>query len=385
MPGDRAVGPAATSLESLIREADRQLRICNACRYCEGYCAVFPALERRTLLTAADVSQLANLCHDCRACFDACMYTPPHEFELNVPRVLAEVRVENYDRYLWPHWAGRLLRGWRGVALGVPLITVVLALIAMANAGPAGLIAGPHGPASPYAILPYPVLLAVVAVPFILACTAMAAGALRYWADVGGAPSGLWPGAVLRALGYSATLRYLGGGRGGCFFPRDDQPSGTRRYLHALVAYGLGLCVASTVSAAVLQDLLGSPPPYPFLSVPVMTGTVGGAAMVTGCSALLWMKAGSSRVTSSETMIAKDYALLMALDLLALSGLGVLLARTTPAFGLLLLLHLVSIAAAFISAPYSKFVHVSYRFLALVRDNLEAGMRQQHGDREARS
>ena len=28
-------------------EADRQLTICNACRYCEGYCAVFPALERQ--------------------------------------------------------------------------------------------------------------------------------------------------------------------------------------------------------------------------------------------------------------------------------------------------------------------------------------------------
>ena len=32
----------------LLAEAERQLDICNACRYCEGYCAVFPALERRT-------------------------------------------------------------------------------------------------------------------------------------------------------------------------------------------------------------------------------------------------------------------------------------------------------------------------------------------------
>src|SRR3982751_5955294 len=36
-----------TRLEALVEEAQRVLAICNACRYCEGYCAVFPALERR--------------------------------------------------------------------------------------------------------------------------------------------------------------------------------------------------------------------------------------------------------------------------------------------------------------------------------------------------
>ena len=30
----------------LLREAERQAEICNACRYCEGYCSVFPALHR---------------------------------------------------------------------------------------------------------------------------------------------------------------------------------------------------------------------------------------------------------------------------------------------------------------------------------------------------
>ena len=64
----------------LFTEAERQLTICNACRYCEGYCAVFPALERRRELTEGDIAHLADLCHDCRACYTACMYAPPHEF-----------------------------------------------------------------------------------------------------------------------------------------------------------------------------------------------------------------------------------------------------------------------------------------------------------------
>src|SRR5258708_7703782 len=96
-------------LAELLAEADRQLTVCNACRYCEGYCAVFPALERRSILTDGDVAYLANLCHDCRACYYACMYAPPHEFGVNVPEVLAEVRAETHRVSGWPAVVARLL------------------------------------------------------------------------------------------------------------------------------------------------------------------------------------------------------------------------------------------------------------------------------------
>src|SRR5713226_1034906 len=79
-----------------------QLEVCNACRYCEGYCAVFPALERRRRCGPGDIVYLANLCHDCRACFYACMYAPPHEFGVNIPKALAEVRERTYAEYALP-------------------------------------------------------------------------------------------------------------------------------------------------------------------------------------------------------------------------------------------------------------------------------------------
>ena len=31
---------------SATEEARRQIEICNACRYCEGFCSVFPAMTR---------------------------------------------------------------------------------------------------------------------------------------------------------------------------------------------------------------------------------------------------------------------------------------------------------------------------------------------------
>ncbi len=78
------------------------MTICNSCRYCEGYCAVFPAMEKRLVFTPADLNYLANLCHNCGECFYACQYAPPHEFAVNVPVVLAQIRVKSYAKYTAP-------------------------------------------------------------------------------------------------------------------------------------------------------------------------------------------------------------------------------------------------------------------------------------------
>jgi len=76
------------------REAARLLEICNACRYCEGFCAVFPAMTRRLEFTQADIHYLANLCHNCGACLHACQYAAPHEFDVNIPKAMAKVRLD---------------------------------------------------------------------------------------------------------------------------------------------------------------------------------------------------------------------------------------------------------------------------------------------------
>ena len=86
----------------VFAEASRQLTICNACRYCEEYCAVFPAIELRQTFDGDDVIYLANLCHDCREGFYACQYAPPHEFAINLPQLLTEARRETYQAYSWP-------------------------------------------------------------------------------------------------------------------------------------------------------------------------------------------------------------------------------------------------------------------------------------------
>jgi len=301
------------------------------------------------------------------------MYSPPHEFAINIPAVLSEARIASYDEFLWPARVPRVLSGWCGVVVGVASFAAAILVIALVHAGPAGLVARSTSAASPYDLVPYPALLAFILVPAIYCAAIMALGGVRYWRHIEGSSGGHPAISIAQAIRDSVTLRYLRGGGAGCYYPADDKPSGMRRVLHSAVAWGFGLCFVSTTSAAVMQDIMGADPPYGYVSVPVVSGVVGGIALMIGCTTLLRLKARSSRVTSFRQMNIKDYGLLVSLDFLAASGLAVLLLRDTRAFGIVLLVHLAAIGTTFAAAPYSKFIHVLYRFLALVHDAGEIG------------
>ena len=45
-----------------LTEADRLMTICNSCRYCEGLCAVFPAMEIRRALASTAGTRTSNSC-----------------------------------------------------------------------------------------------------------------------------------------------------------------------------------------------------------------------------------------------------------------------------------------------------------------------------------
>lgn len=372
-------GPAMTAGFDVFAEARRQLSICNACRYCAGYCPVWPELELRTVLTDGDLGYLANLCHDCQDCYTACMYTAPHEFDVNPPRVFAGLRADSYRRYAWPsrtpRWAVLLARrwptGWRGVATSLVVVATLLILLSYATTG--RLLTAGTGPGNPYQILPYPALLVLLAIPAVWCAGVLMAGAIRCWreihgplADLGGT-TGIrtWP----RALAAAFQMRHMRGGGAQCDYPADT-PSGARRLLHITLVYGFGLCVVSTVSAAIEQDIAKVAPPYPYLSVPVLAGIIGGVGMVAGGAGLLVLKARADAARTTPLMRRADYAFTAALLVLAVSGLLTLAVRQTPAFGPVLAAHLAAVEVAFAVAPYTKFAHWPYRLLAIYKHTL---------------
>jgi len=139
---------SALPLTANEQEVARQLQICNACRYCEGFCAVFPAMTRRLEFGKADIHYLANLCHNCGACYHACQYAPPHEFAVNVPQSMAQVRGQTYADYAWPSAFGTLYKR-NGLTVALALagglaLFLVLAVMMQGSLLHTPLAAGQH-------------------------------------------------------------------------------------------------------------------------------------------------------------------------------------------------------------------------------------------------
>lgn len=355
-----------------------QLEVCNACRYCEGYCAVFPALERRKRFSPQDVVYLANLCHDCRACFYACMYAPPHEFGVNIPKALAEVREQTYARYALPRVVADLAQrnAW---LLGIATVVSLAFFGVVAALSPAGLFGARQGPGAFYDVIPYLVMMLPALLISLYAIWVMLTGAFLFAKEVGGQRlvlSNLRP--ILVAAGEAFGLRYLRGGTaGGCYYP-SERTSNSRLVLHMLVFYGFLSAFAATIAAGIMQDIMGIDPPYPLLSVPVVLGSIGGVGLIVGATGLLLLKRQSDRAPSDERTLNLDWLFLLSLNVVAITGMLLLLLRETPAMPVLLVVHLATVLALYVSAPYGKFAHFVYRYAALVQNRVEAGGRDGH-------
>ena len=358
-------------------EADRIMTICNACRYCEGHCAVFPAMTQRLAFTPADLGYFANLCHNCGSCYHHCQYADPHEFDVNVPRTMAALRLDTYEVAAWPRFLGRAFQN-NGIwtAILTALSTALFLLGAAAFIDPA-VIFGRHG-GNFYAVLSHNVMVSVFGAVALFVLAAIVVGMARFWRLVGAPPlKQVGLRAVGRALHDAFTLKYLGGGADlGCTYP-EEAPSKLRRLFHHFTFYGFLLCFAATSVGTVYHYLFGWVAPYGYLSLPSVLGTLGGIGLVIGPAGLMVLKrrAAGSPVQTTATR-GLDDALLVLLLLTALTGLLLTALRDSSLLGALLLVHLGVVMGLFLCMPYGKFIHGFYRILALVGYALE--QRQGH-------
>jgi len=357
---------SATETETAT-EARRQMEICNACRYCEGYCAVFPAMALRREFTTGDLTHLANLCHGCKGCYHACQYAPPHAFGVNIPETFATLRAESYAEHAWPAGMGRLFERNGSVVAGAAVLGVTLALLlAMALVDPAVLYRAQTGPGAFFRVIPQWLMVGLGTLSFGFALFAMAMGARGYLRATGG----LGGAGDLKTAGEAAvdilTLRNLGGGGHGCN-DVDDSFSQSKRWLHQAMFYGFMLCFAATTVGAFVHHFLGWRSPHAFLSLPVQLGFWGGILLCVGTAGLMRLKVITDPGPVSAKLLGGEYAMLALLFLLGATGLLLLALRHTGAMGILLALHLGLVFAFFTVLPWSKMVHGVYRGLALLR------------------
>jgi citrate/tricarballylate utilization protein len=352
-------------------EVARQMQICNACRYCEGFCAVFPAMTRRLEFGKSDVNYLANLCHNCGACYHACQYAPPHEFGVNVPKAMAEVRLETYTEYAFPASFGALYKR-NGLTLSVAL-AAGLALFLLLGTALHGGLSGDVAPANFYAIFPHNLLAAMFGIVFLFAILALGVGVTRFWRDVSAGTASA--PAVAEAAKNALTLKYLDGGHGDGCNEESDAFTLARRRFHHLTFYGFLLCFAATAVATLYHYAFGLEAPYPFLSVPVLLGTAGGIGLIAGSAGLLWLNLKRVPERGAARQRPMDRGFIALLLLTSASGLALLALRTTSAMPSLLAIHLGIVMALFATLPYGKFAHGIFRSAALLKSSIEKRQR----------
>jgi citrate/tricarballylate utilization protein len=361
---DVAAGAAAA-------EVARQMLVCNACRYCEGFCAVFPAMTRRLEFGKADVDYLANLCHSCGACLHACQYAPPHEFAVNVPQAMAKLRVQTYSDYAWPPALGRLYRHnglTLALALAAGLALFLLLAIAINGTLSQAALAGNF-----YRVFPHNLMVSMFAPIFLFALLALALGVRRFWNDVSpGDRVKDAPGAALAEAARDALiLKNLDGGHGQGCNEADDQFTLWRRRFHHFTFYGFLLCFAATSVATLYHYLFGWAAPYALTSLPVLLGTTGGIGLLIGPCGLFWLNLGRHPLHGDVAQKPMDRGFIALLLLTSASGIALLAWRDTGAMALLLALHLGAVMALFLTLPYGKFAHGVYRSAALLKWAIE--------------
>lgn len=343
-----------------IGEARRQIEICNACRYCEGYCSVFPAINRRRAFPDIDIVQMANLCHNCRGCYYACQYTEPHEFKINLPSVLAEIRQDAWQRYATPSaLAGLFHRSGVALAFGaiIGLALIIWAIRALGSEGGAGF----------YAVLSHTAMVMVFTPAFVLPLVTVVMSVKRYIRD--NAPQTPQVQDWIAAMRHAATLRDLSGGHGdGCNFEDEDRFSNARRVHHQFTLYGFLLCFAATSVATFMHYALAMPAPYGLWSAPKLLGISGGVLLCVGTAGLAMLKLKSEKHLAQASLFGGEMAFVLLLFVVSASGLALYWLGSTTWLDELLALHLGAVLTLFILTPYTKMVHGFYRLAALAID-----------------
>lgn len=99
----RVPSPSAAAFRdetALMAELRRVGDICHGCRLCFNLCPSFRELFRRIdekeeaveNLSKGDFKSVVLLCYDCKLCFPKCPYTPPHNYQLDFPRLMIWAR-----------------------------------------------------------------------------------------------------------------------------------------------------------------------------------------------------------------------------------------------------------------------------------------------------
>ena len=87
--------------EHLDAELTRVFDKCQNCRRCLPLCPSFPSLfesidrheQDASLLDASETREVVDLCYQCKLCYNHCPYHPPHEWEIDFPKLMTRAKL----------------------------------------------------------------------------------------------------------------------------------------------------------------------------------------------------------------------------------------------------------------------------------------------------
>lgn len=94
--------PAYSDESDVREELDRVFDLCHGCRLCWDLCpsfaSMFELIDAKTdgidvRLPPEDQDRIVDECYQCKLCFVKCPYIPPHEWELDFPRLMMRALV----------------------------------------------------------------------------------------------------------------------------------------------------------------------------------------------------------------------------------------------------------------------------------------------------
>lgn len=339
-------------------EAIRQLQICNACRYCEGYCSVWDALDRRHDIAESDVYYFSSLCHDCRECYVVCPFTEPHEYALNIPKILGTVRLETYEKNIKPDFMKGAIRHPLSFSSAVTAISLVgVFLFIFIEKGNFSLF---HTYTLEEAISPS--IYRITTVPIYLYVLFLwALEGYSYWRTI--SPSSVASGVGIRPviMGiYDAfSHRNFKGGGAGCNFP-EEKSRNFRLIFHPMVLFGF---IAALISISFYPDT------SPVFAYPYLAGSL---LMFVGSTSLILGKKISWKSAEVKGMTGIDLPFSILLSLSGITGVILIAFLGSGHDWIVFAIHDAFILSLFLIAPFGKFIHPVFRILALIKNRAES-------------
>lgn len=307
------------------------------------------------------------ICHQCSLCNTYC----PRDAK--PADVMAALRDYSITHYAAPSFMGTAL----SQAKYLPFLFAFPAFIFLAVLAMLGNLASlPPGQIVFSKFMPIIYIEIIFSLGVGAALVAAIIGGVRYWNGMsqfslapgdGSAKKGLIP--TLLDVFKHRKFKQCEGDRVGT---RESHKSHLHKS-HLAVFYGFLGLVATTTSVGIGIYVFGYLTPWPLWHPVKILGNVSGAAVLIACGVFLYRRLKDKEKAGKSTY--SDWLFLWVLTLTTLTGFLSQILRLADIPSLAYwtyFIHLVFIFSLLVYIPYSKFAHLAYRFVAMLRSSSRA-------------